>query len=75
MTTPCSVVTFDCTVEGRSISPRHRFFKTCISSSADSHRQVGNALRHIAMGSLWLRDLPLADPPSQVQSTMTLRCC
>lgn len=36
--TPCAVVTFDCTVDGRSVSPRHKFFKTCISGAEESHR-------------------------------------
>lgn len=32
--TPCRVVTFDCTVDGSSIHPRHTFLKKCLGSAA-----------------------------------------
>lgn len=38
--TPCTVDTFDCTINGTSISPRHTFHKLCLGSADDAHRRV-----------------------------------
>ena len=35
--TPCTVVTFDCTVDGRSVHARHKYVKKCLGGS---ERQV-----------------------------------
>eukprot|EP00245_Coleochaete_scutata_P018775 TRINITY_DN9942_c0_g1_i1.p1 TRINITY_DN9942_c0_g1~~TRINITY_DN9942_c0_g1_i1.p1 ORF type:complete len:169 (+),score=29.46 TRINITY_DN9942_c0_g1_i1:2-508(+) len=32
--TPCQVATFDCTVEGRDIDRRHKFYKKCLGSDS-----------------------------------------
>ena len=32
--TPCQVVTFDCTVDGASVHPRHTFVKKCLGTAS-----------------------------------------